>query len=158
MQEKLNAQIKMEFGAQHAYLAMAAYFEDRNLKIFADIFWKQAAEEATHAMKLVGYMQDAGARPEFRGVQEPQRDFDNVEAVIKKALGHEQAVTDSIHDIVKLADDEKDYATRGMLQWFVDEQVEEIDKMTTILDLVKMAGEKNVLVLQMHLAHVIGGE
>lgn len=42
-------------------------------------------------------------------------------------LAHEQKVTAMIHDLCKLAAAEQDFATANMLQWFVNEQVEEED-------------------------------
>jgi ferritin len=51
-----------------------------------------------------------------------------------------------------LADSENDYATRSFLQWFVDEQVEEVSSMTDLLTLVKMAGD-NLLQVEARVRH-----
>jgi ferritin len=50
-------------------------------------------------------------------------------------------VTRQINDLVKLAEEEKDYATRSFLNWFVDEQVEEVDSQAQLVQVAKMAGE-----------------
>ncbi|HPJ71041.1 MAG TPA: ferritin-like domain-containing protein, partial [Candidatus Mcinerneyibacteriales bacterium] len=46
-------------------------------------------------------------------------------SAFEDALKHEIFITESIHNLVTLATEEKDYATLNMLQWFVSEQVEE---------------------------------
>ena len=58
-------------------------------------------------------------------------------------LAHEQKVTAMIHDLCKLAAAEQDFATANMLQWFVNEQVEEEDTARGILEGFKaIEGEK----------------
>lgn len=43
-----------------------------------------------------------------------------------------------INDLFALTSAEKDYATQSMLQWFIDEQVEEEENAKTIIDNLKM--------------------
>ena len=54
---------------------------------------------------------------------------------------------------VDLAIQEKDYASQAFLQWFVTEQVEEISTMEGMLDIVRQAGEKNLLMVEAYLTH-----
>jgi ferritin len=49
---------------------------------------------------------------------------------------------------VALAETEHDYSTRSFLQWFLDEQVEEVASMHEMLQLVRMAGEGNLLLVE----------
>jgi ferritin len=55
--------------------------------------------------------------------------------------------------MVDLAIEEKDYASQAFLQWFVTEQVEEISTMEMMLDIVRKAGEKNLLMVEAYLTH-----
>ena len=57
-----------------------------------------------------------------------------------------------INDLVTLADSEKDYATRSFLNWFVDEQVEEVSSMTDLLNLVELA-DGNMLQVEARVRH-----
>ena len=52
-------------------------------------------------------------------------------------MAHEQLVTASIHNLVNIAIEEKDHATKNRLEWFVEEQVEEEANATTILGKLK---------------------
>jgi ferritin len=44
-----------------------------------------------------------------------------------------------------------------MLQWFVDEQLEEINKMTQLLSVIQRAGERNLLMVEAYLVHLNEG-
>jgi len=44
---------------------------------------------------------------------------------------------------------EKDYATQSMLQWFIDEQVEEEDNASSIVAQLKQAGERGNALLML---------
>ena len=72
--------------------------------------------------------------------------FDDAAEAVQFALEQEERVTNEINNIVRIAKEEDDYASVNFLQWFVDEQVEEIDSMTTLLQTIKHAGSSLLLV------------
>ena len=47
-------------------------------------------------------------------------------------------MTSLINNLYAIAQEEKDYATSSMLQWFIDEQVEEEENAQNIIDNLKM--------------------
>ena len=73
-------------------------------------------------------------------------------------MDSEVIITKKVNELVAQAERENDYATRSFLQWFVDEQVEEVSTMTELLQLVKLAGD-NVLQVEARVRHemVSGG-
>ena len=84
--------------------------------------------------------------------------FKSVLAIAEAALKHEEKVTAQIHAIAKLARDEADFATGSFIQWFVDEQVEEIATMTRLVQAAKYAGE-NLLQLDNYVGrNMLGGD
>ena len=121
----LNHQINYEQGAAQEYLAMAAYFDDKNLPGFAKFMRSQCAEETEHAMKIFDHICARGGRVKLGSTGEPTFEFGSAKAVFEAALALEQANTKSIHDLYKLALDHGDYPAQIMLQWFIEEQVEE---------------------------------
>ena len=50
VEEEINKQINAEMYSAYLYQSMAAYFETKNLKGFANWMNVQAKEEMTHAM------------------------------------------------------------------------------------------------------------
>ena len=154
MSKKLNEQITAEFSAAHSYLAMACAFEKMGLKILAKLFLGQSDEERTHALKIVKYVEEVGGTVALAAIPEPRGQYKDAEDIVKAALKSELNVTNLINDLVTLAESEKDYATRSFLNWFVDEQVEEVSSMTDLCDLVKMAGT-NMLQVEARVRHLM---
>lgn len=157
MNAKLNDQIGAEFAAAHAYLAMACAFDRMALKVLAKRFLQQHDEELEHAMKILHYVQEVGGTVSLDAIAKPKKDYKNTEAIVSTALQNEKDITAKINDLMTLAESEKDYATRSFLQWFVDEQVEEVSSMTNLLNVVKLAGD-NVLQVEALVRHQMLGE
>jgi len=148
MSARLNEQINNEQYAAHIYLAMAGAFEKMGLKVFAQYYYKQSAEETEHAMKIFKYVVDTGAEVKLKAIGEPEAKWSDAEEIVKAALEHELKVTGQINEIVALAEEEKDYATRTFLNWFVDEQVEEVSSAQEMVDLVTMTPKTMILPLE----------
>ena len=142
MQDALNKQINEELASAYIYLSMAAYFESENLPGFAAWMRHQTNEEMEHAMKFYGYVNDRGGRVLLDAIAKPEAEFNGPTDVFEKTLAHEQYITGCIHDLFSMAVEEKDYASYSVLQWFVDEQVEEEDTAGAILETLKRIGDK----------------
>lgn len=142
----MNAQIQSEFTASAQYVAIAVYFDDETLPDLAAFFYRQAEEEREHAMKFVHFMLEAGAKPVIPGLPEIRNSFDSASDAVQYALDQEVKVTNQINNLVSIAEAENDYASIQFLQWFVTEQVEEVDSMTTLLNTIKHAGGALLLV------------
>jgi ferritin len=142
----MNAQIQSEFTASAQYVAIAVYFDEESLPDLAAFFYRQAEEERMHAMKFVHFMLEAGAKPIIPSLPEMRNNFDSASEAVQFALDQEIKVTNQINNLVSIADAEKDYASSQFLQWFVTEQVEEVDSMTTLLNTIKHAGGTLLLV------------
>jgi len=125
VRDALNAQIGRELQAEHIYLAMSIWFEREDLPGFAGWLRAQAAEEREHAFRIMKHLEDRDARVELDGLEKPTADFESPLAAMKTALQHEKKVTGHIDDLYSLARGEGDHPAEVMLQWFVDEQVEE---------------------------------
>jgi ferritin len=154
--QAINTQIGHEYSASHQYLSIAAHFRRMHLNQLAKLFLEQADEERQHAEKLVHYLLDTGAELRIPATKEPVHTFKSAEAAVEAALSWEQTVTGQIRALMDLAADERDYLAQGFLQWFVDEQREEVMKMSRLLSVVRMAGERNLLSVEAYLVH--GGE
>jgi ferritin len=142
MQEALNEQINKELWSSYLYLSMAAWFEDNNLPGFANWMRVQAQEEVSHAMKIFDYVNDRGGRVLLKPIAEVPVEWADTKTVVDETLKHERVVSESIYDLVNLAQKEKDHATNNMLQWFVEEQVEEEASVDELLNKVEMSEGK----------------
>lgn len=147
VQQALNDQVQKELHSAYIYLSMAAYFEAENLPGAAHWMRSQAGEEQEHAMKIFDFIIDRGGRVTLQAIDAPPTTFSSPLAVFEASYAHEQKVTQSIHDLYALAVKEADYPTQVMLQWFIDEQVEEEKNASAIMAQLKMVGDSPAALL-----------
>lgn len=134
-------QIALEFSAAYSYLAIASYFEGENLTGFAHWMEMQYREEVAHAEKFRRFLLDRGAPVELRALAVPTSSFDSPVAAVAHALAGEQKVTAAIHELYRAAMKEDDYASLPLLQWFIEEQLEEEASASGLLQAVTMAAD-----------------
>jgi bacterioferritin B len=144
-----------EFAAHLQYLSVAAYFDAEGLPELARFFSDQAGEEHMHAMKFWRYALDAGGVPVIPDLEAPRSAFAGAEAAVRLSLEQEIAVTGHINDLVQLSIERNDHATHTFLAWFVTEQVEEVSTMGELLQVVRRAGEQNLLLVEDYVARKI---
>jgi len=152
--QAINEQIGREFGASMQYLSIAAYFHVQKLTLLTKLFFEQVEEEKEHAMKLVHYVLDTQGELHIPAIAQPQPTFASAEEAVQAALNWEQEVTGQINRLMDLAVSQNDYLAQNFLQWFVDEQLEEVTKMDQLLSVVRRAGEKNLLMVEAYLIHI----
>jgi len=142
MVEALNKQVNREVYSAYLYLSMSAYSTFKGLKGFANWFMVQYQEEMTHAMKIYDYINDQGGQVKLMAVQQPPTEFGSPLEMFEKTLEHEKFVTKCINDLVNLAIEEKDNATKIFLHWFVTEQIEEEANDNEIIAKLKLVGKE----------------
>jgi bacterioferritin B len=140
-QSLLLDQIRNEFTASQQYIAVAVYLDDQDLPQLAAHFYAQALEERNHAMSIVQYLLDSDLRIVIPGVDDVRNDFSSVEDAVELALTQEKTVTSQITALARAARDEGDYLGEQFMQWFLKEQVEEVASMSTLLTVVRRAGD-----------------
>jgi len=148
MNEALNRQICYEFSAMLQYVAIASHFIGESLHQLAAHFYRQAEEEREHAMRFIKYILDAGGRLEINDIPAPQNRFKSVREAVQLSRDQEMKVTEQINRLVELAIKESDHITQNALAWFVNEQLEEVSSMDSLLKLVQRAGDANLLFVE----------
>ena len=138
--EAMNKQIISEFTASAQYIAIAVYFDDAVLPELAGFYYRQAEEERMHAMKFVHFLLETGARPVIPATPTLRNEFNDAADAVAYALQQEIRVTEEITALVSLAVGEGDHISNNFLQWFVTEQVEEVDTMNALLQTIRHSG------------------
>ena len=133
-----NQQIQKELYSAYLYLSMATQFYSDGLEGIAQWFRAQAFEELVHAMKFFDHITERDGRIKLGEIEKPPVDWNSPLKAFKDALGHEEYITAEINKLVELTENEKDYASRSLLQWFVDEQVEEEASVSKVLQELEM--------------------
>ena len=141
MQDAINDQIQAEFESAYLYLAMSARMEQLNLKGFAHWLHLQWQEETVHALKFYNYLLQRDGTVELKALAEPMFTAETPLAIFEMVLEHEQYITRRINDLYALAAEERDYASQTLLQWFVNEQLEEEENARAIIDDLRLVGD-----------------
>lgn len=142
MENALNEQINRELYSSYLYLSMCAYAQKLGLPGVANWMKVQAKEELTHANKFFDYIIERNGKVELKAIDSVPSDFGSVIETFENVLKHEEYISDSINKLVDIAIEISDHATRSMLMWYVDEQVEEEANVSTILDQLKIVEGK----------------
>ena len=139
--EAVNNQIQAEFSSAYLYLSMSAYFAEKNLGGFANWMRIQWQEELQHGLKFYDMLVDRDVKVSLRELPQPETEFGTPEEAFKTVLDHEKKVTKLINELYQLATKENDYPLQNLLQWFIDEQVEEENNARDILNQLKLIGD-----------------
>jgi ferritin len=136
----MQAQVAHEAHNALLYENIASYFDVSGLLSLAAFFRKQSCDETGHSKKFSTYIQDVGFMLETPALESSDQKYTSAAQAIQTAYEIELTTTEKIHDLMKLAREDNDYASEEMLWWFVKEQVEELDTISTLLDIVKSSG------------------
>ena len=148
VQDAFNRHINAEFYSSYLYLSMSTYCDSIDLPGFARWMRIQSQEEYDHAMRLLTYLEDRDGRVTLLPIGQPPIEFDSVEDVMRQTLSHEQHVSVLINQLYSAAAADGDFASQVMLQWFVNEQVEEEKAARDVIaSLDKVAGRSDALLL-----------
>jgi bacterioferritin B len=131
---------------------IATYFDGEGLPTLARHFYKQSEEEREHAMKFVRFIADAAGEVAIPAISAPQPTFKSAEEAVRKSVDWEVSVTKQINALMDLAIKDNDHITRNFLNWFMEEQLEEVSSMETLLSMVRRAGESGLLFVESYLA------
>lgn len=140
LENAINKQINAEFWSAYLYLSMSAHFAHEGLPGFANWFKVQFQEEQDHAVKFMNYLISKGNKVELTPIEKVDTSWDSLLKAFQDTLNHERVVTSLINNLVSIARKENDYATENMLQWFVNEQVEEEETAQAMIDSLKLIG------------------
>lgn len=140
LQTLLNAQVNNEHGAALIYTQLAYEMDNLSFPGMRDWFFKQAEEEREHAQKFAEHLLDRGYRVELEDIQVGSVKAATPLDAFDASLAHEQKVSEQIREIARTADAAGDLDSRPLINWFLDEQVEEEASVSEVIDQLKLVG------------------
>lgn len=138
LESAFNAQITLEFQASLVYRQLAIELELMDLPGMAAWLRHQADEEIVHANKFIDHVADRDNHPRIGATSAPSPTVGSVLDAFEAALAHEERVSASVRDLYRLAESEGDLDSRPLLNWFLEEQVEEEATVKEIVGRLKM--------------------
>lgn len=150
----LNEQIKMEAKASATYLAMASWCEQQGFDYSAAFFYDQSNEEREHMLKIFKFINDNGGIAYSPEVPKVNHEYESILDLYKTALQEEISVSKAIQQIFLTCRKENDVATELFLQWFINEQLEEEQKMRHAIKIYELHGNdaENLYILDKRIA------
>lgn len=136
----LNDQINRELESAYVYLGMSAWADEQNLIGAASWLRLQWEEELAHATKLIDYVGERGGKVSLKAIKAPPARYKDLLDIFRQVLKHEEAVSAAINSLYAKASAAKDYATQTLLDWYVNEQVEEENAPAEIISMLEVAG------------------
>ena len=141
LESAFNAQITLEFQASLVYRQLAIELEIMDLPGMAAWLRHQADEEIVHANKFIDHVAARDNHPRIGAVQAPVAVVGSVLDAFEAAYAHEQKVSESIRGLYRQAEAEGDLDSRPLLNWFLEEQIEEEATVSEIVGRVKMINQ-----------------
>ena len=139
MNEKLfnliNKQVTNEHGAALIYTQLAYELDELSLPGMRDWMFAQADEEREQ-------------KPQIGEISVDELKIEKPLDAFKAALEHEKKVSGQIRDIARLADEVDDLDSRTLLNWFLDEQIEEEASVSEIIDQLELVGDNGSGILR----------
>lgn len=145
----MNKQVTSEFQAAYVYMQLAYEMDRLALVGMRDWFKMQAAEERVHAEKFATHILDRDGRVELANVTIENINIGSALEAFEAALAHEQKVSAEIREIARIADEVRDYDSRTLINWFLNEQIEEESTVSEIIDRLKIIGDDGSGVLRL---------
>ncbi len=139
-----NDHLKLEFRAFHEYLAMAIWLAENDLPGFSTWMKQQSSDELAHAQRIIDHLVERDQKVVLPAISAPPVSWKSAEALCDHVLKNEREVTASINELFSLADKSKDRPASVMLQWFVNEQMEEEAAARAVLGRIRLAGNTGV--------------
>ncbi len=140
----LNQHLTLEFRAAHEYLAMSIWLAEHDLPGFSKWMRKQSSDELMHAQRIIDHLVERDQTVTLPAVDAPPMTWESAEKLCAHVLANEQEVTASINDLYATAEKAKDRPATVMLQWFVNEQMEEEAAARAVLGRIRLAGNTGV--------------
>lgn len=138
---KVNEQITLEFEANMVYRQLAIEADKQDLTGFAKWLRAQADEEIEHANKFINHLLTRDGAPKIGAIAAPDvAENASPLELFTAALEHEKKVSQAIRDLYRAADAAGDIDSRPLLDWFINEQLEEEDTVSEIIGQLKLVG------------------
>ncbi|MDO5512800.1 ferritin [Corynebacterium sp.] len=139
--DTLNKQVTAEHEAALIYQQLAYELDALSFSGMSTWMAAQADEERVHAGKIADHILARGEHVQLSSIEIPELQVSSALDAFAIALEHEQKVSDMIRNLARVADEVQDFDSRTLVNWFLNEQIEEEDTVGGIIDQLKMVGE-----------------
>ena len=139
--DTLNKQVTAEHQAALIYQQLAYDLNALSFSGMSSWMMAQADEERAHAEKIAEHIMARGANVQLGDIEIPELTVNSPLDAFTISLEHERKVSEMIRNLARVADEVQDFDSRSLVNWFLNEQIEEEDTVGGIIDQLKLVGE-----------------
>lgn len=137
----LNKAIQHELTNTHMYLGIYSWLSCNGINNGAEVYKKWATEETTHAHKVMEYLDDKNCKIVIPALEKACIEYKSIDEVLLTTFDREVSTDDLYKQIITKTLREGDHSTAAFLEWFTNEQIEEIKKSREMIDYATLIGD-----------------
>lgn len=141
LQEALNDQVTAEYTASLIYSQISYDLSKMSFSGMSAWMSAQADEERLHAGKFSDHLLARNTSVKLSSITLPDLEITSALEAFTIAYEHEKKVSEMIRNLARVADDVRDFDSRTLINWFLQEQIEEEDTVSGIVDQLRMVGD-----------------
>jgi ferritin len=130
----LESRIQHEEFSSRLYEDMFLWFDDKGYKNLAKLYKKYSEEELAHAGWAKEFLLSYKIKPCLKPLQSPEAEYKDCKAILEATLEHETMITKECEALAVEALKRGEMTLYGLGMKYCAEQVEEMDKAYTLLD------------------------
>lgn len=131
----LNYRVNQEELSSRIYYAMSVWLNNQGYK--SSKLWKKYSdEELVHANKVTEFLLSFGIMPEIQTIESIETEYSDLVNIIKLSFEHEMEISRQCEELYKAGVKEDNPMVIELGRWFVAEQIEELNKTQTLMDMV----------------------
>jgi len=143
--KELNYRINQEEFSARIYEGMNLWFDDRGYKNFAALYTKYAEEEWKHSKLAKEFLLSFKIKPELQSIEAPPANYESCYEILESTLEHEAEVSRQCQELAINSLKRGEIMLHTLALQYCKEQIEEMDKSYTILDISKLTTDMLVL-------------
>ena len=138
---KLQSNIKLEYESGSLYEGMAAWADYNSFANLANFYRIHSLEKRKHASWVIDFLQDMNIMAYIPTVNGPDYSWKTTKDILEKTYEHEEMITKTWNDTATLALKVGDHMSYRFAQKMLDEQREELDLFSSLIDQYNLTGE-----------------
>ena len=139
--DALQFRIAEEERTARLYESMAHWLEYQGYFGTSKLYKEYAEEEYEHAEWAYKYLKNLGIKPITPELVKPQCEFKSLTEIVQLSYKEELLITKQCNDLAELCATECDYITMNIALKYTNEQIDEIEKFTAIIDMIEAFGD-----------------
>ena len=136
----LTYRIQQEEQSSRLYKQMSLWLNNKGYVGAGKLWNKYSSEENHHANWAMDYLLSFGIEPQLEDLDKPVFKATTLVDIVKLSYDHEVEISEQCNALAAKANSLGDYMLLSLALKYVAEQVEELDKLQTILDMIDVFG------------------